>query len=216
MSDQQLYEAMLTYTRAEDVGRLLESHYEKMPVGVLSVGLHTLARTAASQTAAYRKAIGEMPWFGKMLMRLGGQLSGGSETDVKGLTSILWAMSYLEQAESPLLLGLVKRLFTLAQHGRVTPAQLLLAAQALARLKMLKNQIGQMMMALVQQRFGDFNAAHLGTLARALVEGLGAQAEPLLRAICTARLDEFGLDGSTRRARCVCRQPPDSFVAALG
>ena len=105
-----LYDVFLTQTSAHEISRLLEAHYERLPVGVLSIGLHTLARTALVLPASERKALAELPWFGKMMMRLGGMLSGATVTDVKGLTSILWALSCLEQAESPLLQGLVKRL----------------------------------------------------------------------------------------------------------
>lgn len=170
-----LYDVFLTQTSAHEISRLLEAHYERLPVGVLSIGLHTLARTALVLPASERKALAELPWFGKMMMRLGGMLSGATVTDVKGLTSILWALSCLEQAESPLLQGLVKRLLLLAQHGRVTSAQLLLATQALAKLKQLGGPIGQAVTSIVLPRLADLNAAHLGTLSRALVEGLGVQ-----------------------------------------
>lgn len=210
-----LYDVFLTQTSAHEISRLLEAHYERLPVGVLSIGLHTLARTALVLPASERKALAELPWFGKMMMRLGGMLSGATVTDVKGLTSILWALSCLEQAESPLLQGLVKRLLLLAQHGRVTSAQLLLATQALAKLKQLGGPIGQAVTSIVLPRLADLNAAHLGTLSRALVEGLGMQAEPLLRAVSTARLEEFTIEGSRTRAQLEGRADEPGYCETM-
>ena len=83
----------------------------------------------------------------------------------------------------------------------MTSAQLLLATQALAKLKQLGGPIGQAVTSIGLPRLADFNAAPLGTLSRALVEGLGVQAEPLLRAVSTARLEEVTIEGSRTRAQ---------------
>ena len=84
------------------------------------IALHMLARSAATLSTEEKRQVGREPWFEKMMMKLGSQLSGASETDAQGLTAILWAMAQLEQSESPLVMGLLKRVMLLAQHGRVS------------------------------------------------------------------------------------------------
>ena len=54
----------------------------------------------------------------------------------------------------------------------------------------------------------------LGTLARALAEGLGKGVEPLLRAILASRLEEFTKDGSAQRLKAeLAASPPDTISA---
>ena len=150
ISDGALCEELLLLAKPNEVAYLIEHNYERMGVATGSVALHMLARSSALLTADERKALASQDWFGKMMMRLGSQLSGAREADAQGLICILWALAALEQVQNPMLLGLVKRLLLLAQHGRVSVPQLLLTAQALARLKMLGGPIGIAMCNLVQ------------------------------------------------------------------
>ena len=116
--------------------------------------------------------------------------------------SVLWALAALEQKESPLLNGLIKRLVLLAQGGRVNAPQLLLMAQSLAKLGLLGGPIGQALANLTSARLADLHAAQLGTLARCLTEALGGPAaEPLLRQMLASRLAEFTPEQARARMR---------------
>ena len=139
-------------SKPQDIAHLIERAHDTMGVATGSIALHLLARSSMQLPAEERKAILTRDWFGKLMMRLGGQLAGASETDAQGLICILWALAALEQGESPLLTGLVKRVLLLVQHGRVSTSQLLLIAQALARLRLLGGPIGLALSNLVQSR----------------------------------------------------------------
>ena len=182
MADASIQSELLTLSRTRDIAALIEQAHDRMSVATGSIAVHMLARSARGLTTGEKRQLAGEAWFGKMLMRLGSQLAGASETDAQGLSSILWAMAQLEQADSPLLQGLVKRLLLLAQHGRVSPSQLLLTAQALARLKLLSGPIGQALSNLALGRLGELHAAQLGTLARCLGSGQRPSHGPRKRA----------------------------------
>ena len=167
-TDAALQAELLTLTRTRDIAALIESSCDKMSVATGSIALHLLARSAQNMPKEEKQGLARLAWFGKMLMRLGGQLAGASESDAQGLSSILWAMALLDQADSPLLQGLVKRLLLLTQHGRASASQMVLTAQALSRLKLLGGPVGQALANLSLSRIADFHAAQLGTMARCL------------------------------------------------
>jgi hypothetical protein len=200
MSDGGLDE-LLCLSRPQDLAAMIEQNYERMPVAAGAIALHLLARSTASMPTEQRKQIAQAPWFEKMMMRLGSQLSGGSETDAQGLSSILWAMAQLEQNDSPLLMGLIKRLLLLAQHGRVSPAHLLLTTQALTRLRLLSGAAGVAISNILQARLGEFHAAQLGTIARCFTDAPCAGTEPILRAILASRLGEFSAESVASRVQ---------------
>ena len=178
-----------------------------MGVATGSIALHMLARASMKLPAEEKKTIVSREWFGKLMMRLGGQLAGASETDAQGLVCILWALAALEQSDSPLLKGLINRVLLLIQHGRVNTPQLLLVAQALARLKQLGGEnarVGLALSNLLQHRIGELNAPSC-TIPRCMAEAgdsANGGAEPFLRAILSTRLGEFSLE-----AGGACRMP---------
>ena len=163
-----LYDEILTLSRTDELAQFIELNFERMGVATCSTALHLLARSAIALQSEQRRVMASQPWFRKMMMRLGSQLAGASDTDAQGLSSILWAMAVLEQNDNPLLLGLTKRLLLLAQHGRVSAAHLLLAAQSLAKLKMHGPPIGIALANLAQSRIAEFDAAQMGTMVRSI------------------------------------------------
>ena len=186
---------------AAEALRVIEQHHKIFGPGTGGVALHALAVLAAPLPKDERNKLCAEPTVGGadgLLMQLGKQLSGAGEADAAGLTGILWALALLDQGDSPLLGGLVKRLLLLLNHGKVPPNQLLVAAQALARLQLLGGAVGAAVVAHVRAHLADFHCAQLGTLARALVGALGgAGAEPLLRDLLANPAIFMGVQGGT-------------------
>ena len=186
---------------AAEALRVIEQHHKIFGPGTGGVALHALAVLAAPLPKEERNKLCAEPTVGGadgLLMQLGKQLSGAGEADAAGLTGILWALALLDQGDSPLLGGLVKRLLLLLNHGKVPPNQLLVAAQALARLQLLGGAVGAAVVAHVRAHLADFHCAQLGTLARALVGALGgAGAEPLLRDLLANPAIFMGVQGGT-------------------
>ena len=186
---------------APEALRVIEQHHKIFGPGTGGVALHALAVLAAPLPKEERNKLCAEPTVGGadgLLMQLGKQLSGAGEADAAGLTGILWALALLDQGDSPLLGGLVKRLLLLLNHGKVPPNQLLVAAQALARLQLLGGAVGAAVVAHVRAHLADFHCAQLGTLARALVGALGgAGAEPLLRDLLANPAIFMGVQGGT-------------------
>ena len=212
--DSSIQDELLTLSRPRDIGKLIEATCDKMGLATGCIAVHVLAQCASqSMSVEEKQQLASEAWFGRLLMRLGGQLAGASETDAHGLTTILWALALLEQTDSPLLQGLVKRLLLLAQHGRVSASQMLLTAQALARLKLLHSQIGQAFANLTLSRVAEFNAAQLGTIARCVADGLKGNAEPLVRAIVQGRLGEFSTEGVAAR---IASDPANGLCLSVG
>ena len=194
--DFQFQDEILTSQSIRNLVTLLEGVCERMSVATGTIALHVLAQEGATMSLDDKRKLTNEPWFGKLLMRLGGQLAGASESDAVGLTTILWAMAQLDApGDSQLIEGLIKRLFLLAQHGRVPPPQLCQTAQALARLKLLSGPIGNALTNIAGHRLSEMHAAQLGTIARCLAEGLGPKSEPFLSAILSTRLGEFSTGG---------------------
>lgn len=187
-SDGALLQKLIELQTPGDIALVVEANYSRMGVAVGSVALHVLARSAESLPVEERRALGAMPWFSKLLMQLGGQLAGHGDSDVQGLTCILWAFAQLEQKENQMVHGLVKRLLLLAGHGRVPPSQFVLATQALGKLGLLTGPMGVAVSEQVARTLSQYSVAQLGTLTRALAEGLGGAAEPLLRAVLASRI----------------------------
>ena len=95
-----LQEELMLLSKPQDIAHLIERAHDTMGVATGSIALHLLARSSMQLPAEERKAILTRDWFGKLMMRLGGQLAGASETDAQGLICILWALAALEQGEA--------------------------------------------------------------------------------------------------------------------
>ena len=104
---------------AAEALRVIEQHPRSRP-GTGGVALHALAVLGAAAEGGAEQAVREPTVGGAdgLLMQLGKQLGAG-EADAAGLTGILWALALLDQGDSPLLGGLVKRLLLLLNHGKV-------------------------------------------------------------------------------------------------
>ena len=95
--------ALLLCASPDDVIRLIETDGPRYNAAVGCIALHALATLAAPLGADECARVANAACVNKLLLQLGGQLSGGSEADAQGLTSILWALARLSQAECPLL-----------------------------------------------------------------------------------------------------------------
>ena len=189
---EQYIESLLCHCHnVEDVLRSIEQHGPRLSASHGTTALHVLAVTAAPLPKEERRKLIAAPAVNKLLLQLGTQLSGTSDADVHGMTSILWALALLEQADCPLLQGLVNRLMLLITRGNVSTAQIMVTVQALAQLKLLAGPVGAALAARVQARLLEFSAPQLGTLARFLAEALGSGAELLLRDMLAKRADSF-------------------------
>ena len=175
----------------EDVLRSIELQGPRLSASHGATALHVLAVTAAPLPKEERRKLIAAPAVNKLLLQLGTQLAGTSDADVHGMTSILWALALLEQADCPVLQGLVNRLMLLITRGNVSTAQIMVTVQALAQLKLLAGSVGAALASRVQARLLEFSAPQLGTLARFLAEALGSGAELLLRDMLAKRADSF-------------------------
>lgn len=172
MSDPIQLSALLTAHRPSDVISLIEQHGPRMGPALGAATLHCLAVLGGPLSEAERKKLFDIPCVGRLIMQLGSQLSGAGEIDSQGLTSILWALARLGQADSPLLTGLVRRLILLASHGAVPPRLLMIGVQSIHRLRLLGGAVGNAVLAHVQSNMGNFAVAELATLGRCLVDAL--------------------------------------------
>ena len=216
----------------EDVLRSIEQQGPRLTASHGATALHVLAVTAAPLPKEERRKLIAAPAVNKLLLQLGTQLAGTTDADVHGMTSILWALALLEQADCPLLQGLVNRLMLLITRGEVSTAQIMVTVQALAQLKLLAGSVGAALAARVQARLLEFSAPQLGTLARFLAEALGSGAELLLRDMLAKRADSFlaaegshtGSEGQLHAgaslllalsAAALTPEPPAEFVEAV-
>ena len=152
-----------------------------MGPGLGATALHAFVVLLGGLSEEEQRSLFATPVVKSLLLQLGSQLSGATEIDAQGLTSILWALAKLKQTESPLLGGLVKRLMLLTSHGCVSTALFLVNVQAIASLNLLSGNVATVVLQHTQNHLMAFTLAELATLCRALAEGMGAAAAPLLR-----------------------------------
>lgn len=161
--DLELFEGLLVVPSPASVAAFIERHYERMDVGIGSVALHVLARAATSMPPDKRRYLMSGPWFGGLIQQLGAQLSRARETDARGMMAIIWALARLGLTDIPegtaQLAG--KRVLMLASLGHVTPGQLVLTVQSLAKLKLLRSQLGADCCIFITQRLHEYHTGQV-------------------------------------------------------
>ena len=84
--DFQFQDEILTSQSIRNLVTLLEGVCERMSVATGTIALHVLAQEGALMSLDDKRKLTNEPWFGKLLMRLGGQLAGASESDAVAST----------------------------------------------------------------------------------------------------------------------------------
>eukprot|EP00966_Prymnesium_polylepis_P087721 2029828-Prymnesium_polylepis.1 len=141
---------IISCTKPAEVVQLIEAHGPRLGPALGATSLHTLAVLADSLSDEEQRTLLATPIVKNLLMQLGSQLSGAGEIDAQGLVSILWALAKLNQNDSPLLNGLIKRLVLLTDHGCVSTSLFLVIVQATKKLNLLAGGLAAAMMAHTQ------------------------------------------------------------------
>ena len=182
---------ILSLSKPADVVQLIEQHGSRMGPALGATALHALAVLADPLPDEEQRRLMNEPSVGRLMLQLGAQLSGASELDAQGLSSILWVLARLEQTESPLLNGLIKRLMLLTSHGCVSSSLFLVTVQALSQLKVLGGAVGTAVLTHTYSHLMAFKLTELATICRALAEAISTEAAPLLRDTLARRGEEL-------------------------
>ena len=84
----------------QDVLRAIEHEGPDLSAAQGAIGLHVLALSAAPLGKGERSQLANTPLLGNLMQQLGTQLNGAGDADLHGMTSILWALALVEQADN--------------------------------------------------------------------------------------------------------------------
>ena len=84
----------------QDILRAIEHESTHLSAAQGAIGLHVLALSAAQLGKRECAQLTNTPPLSNLMRQLGRQLNSTGEADLHGMTSILWAIALLEQAEN--------------------------------------------------------------------------------------------------------------------